>query len=111
MKIPSDAIIPVEKLTRYLLVFKPQDDKSKFLAQAGFTLDNPEDLEQAIRTLITTEPAIPDGTNEYGRFYRVEGQLQGNQARTLAVVTLWIQWHIDQKYRFVTLKPKKEKKS
>jgi hypothetical protein len=111
MKIPSDAIIAVEKLTRYLLVFKPQDDKSQFLAQAGFTLENPEELEKAIRTLITTEPTIPDGDNEYGRFYRVEGQLKGTQSRTLAVVTIWIKWYFDQKYRFVTLKPKKEKKS
>lgn len=111
MKIPNDAIIPVEKLTCYLLVFKPQDDKSKYLAQVGFTLDNPQDLEQAIRNLITTEPAILDGDNEYGRFYRVEGQLKGTQNKTLNVVTIWIQWHSDQKYRFVTLKPKKEKKS
>ena len=36
MRIPDDAIIPEEKLTRYLLVPHPSDDKSKFLAQAGF---------------------------------------------------------------------------
>ena len=38
MKIPNDAIIPDEKLTRHLLVYKARNDKSKFLAQAGFTL-------------------------------------------------------------------------
>ncbi|MBD2204797.1 hypothetical protein H6G33_13520 [Calothrix sp. FACHB-1219] len=38
MKIPPDAIIADEKITRYLLVPREQDDKSKFLAQAGFTL-------------------------------------------------------------------------
>ncbi|WP_228015208.1 DUF6883 domain-containing protein [Synechocystis salina] len=100
----------IEKLTRYLLIFKPQDDKSKFLAQAGFTLDAPGDLERAIRILIANESAIFDGNNEYGKFYRVEGLLQGTQARTINVVTIWMQWHIDQKFRFVTLKPKKEKK-
>ncbi len=42
MKIPSDAIIPDEKLTRYLLVPKARNDKSKFLAQAGFTSDIPQ---------------------------------------------------------------------
>ena len=36
MKIPEDAIIPMEKLTAYLLLPRPGDDKSKFLAQAGF---------------------------------------------------------------------------
>ncbi|MBD2653449.1 hypothetical protein H6G45_08080 [Synechocystis sp. FACHB-383] len=104
MKIPSDAIIPVEKLTCYLLIFKPQDDKSKFLAQAGFTLDAPENLERAIRILISTESAIFDGNNEYGKFYRVEGPLQGTQTRTINVVTIWIQWHIDQKFRRVSSK-------
>jgi hypothetical protein len=42
MKIPADATIPDSKLTRYLLVSREQDDKSKFLAQAGFTLTNPD---------------------------------------------------------------------
>lgn len=110
MQIPHDAIISQEKLTHYLLVFKPQDDKSKFLAQAGFTLDNPLILEQAVREIIATEPATLDGTNEYGTFYRVEGNLKGSNGQSLAVVTIWIQWHSDQKFRFVTLKPNKEKK-
>jgi hypothetical protein len=29
MKVPSGAVIPDEKLTRYLLVFREYDDKSK----------------------------------------------------------------------------------
>ncbi|MEA5605747.1 hypothetical protein [Nostoc sp. UHCC 0252] len=51
MKIPLDAIIADEKITRYLLVPREQDDKSKFLALAGFTQDNPELLKAAIRQL------------------------------------------------------------
>jgi hypothetical protein len=42
VKIQDTAIIPEEKITRYLLVPRIKDDKSKFLAQAGFTQDNPE---------------------------------------------------------------------
>ena len=37
MYIPADAEIATEKLTHYLLVPKPLDDKSKFLMRAGFT--------------------------------------------------------------------------
>ncbi|CCI13739.1 conserved hypothetical protein [Microcystis aeruginosa PCC 9806] len=77
MQIPSKAIIPEDKLTRYLLVFRDKDDKSKFLAQAGFTLDNADSLQKAIIQLITVEDAIKDGKNEYGIFYRVEGMLSG----------------------------------
>ncbi len=45
MKIPADALIPQAKLTNYLLVARTVDDKSKFLAQAGFTIENPGALE------------------------------------------------------------------
>jgi hypothetical protein len=48
VRIPADAIIPDDKLTRYLLVYKARNDKSKFLAQAGFTQENPEALRAAI---------------------------------------------------------------
>ena len=47
MKIPDDAVIPVEKLTKYLLVLCPWDDKSRFLAQAGFDQSNPDVLMAA----------------------------------------------------------------
>lgn len=38
MTIPENAIIPDAKLTKYLLIFKPRNDKSKYLLQEGFTL-------------------------------------------------------------------------
>jgi hypothetical protein len=57
LRIPADAIIPMEKLTSYpmekltsyLLVHREWDDKSKFLAQAGFTRENPHLLLTSIR--------------------------------------------------------------
>jgi len=111
MKIPSDAIIPLEKITEYLLVPREWDDKSKFLAQAGFLRDNPELLLRAIRKLATDVDAVEDRTNEYGAFFRVEGELQGPNGRGLQVVTIWLRRHVDGQVRFVTLKPRKEKKS
>jgi len=41
-----NATIPPAKLTQYLLVLQPKDDKSGFLAQAGYNLDNWQVLEQ-----------------------------------------------------------------
>jgi len=38
MRIPADAVIAAEKLTGYLPLPRPWDDKAKFLAQAGFDL-------------------------------------------------------------------------
>jgi hypothetical protein len=52
MKIPEEAVIPDEKITCYLLVWKTRNDKSKFLAQAGFTQNKAEDLKLALQILI-----------------------------------------------------------
>ncbi len=104
MKLPPDVIIPWEKLTAYLLVFRPDSDKSQFLAQAGFTQANPDALETALRELIATHDAILDRQDQYGMFYRVEGILKG-VTRDLPVVTIWMLRTEENVYRFVTLKP------
>jgi hypothetical protein len=108
VKIPPDAIIPDDKLTRYLLVPREQDDKSKFLAQAGFTADNPEQLKLAIRQLADRVEALEDRSNEYGIFYRVEGKLISVNDSNLSVITRWLNRKVDGKFQFITLKPKKE---
>ena len=64
MYLPSDSLIPDDKITKYLLKFRPKDDKSKYLARAGFTLANPDALKTALIQLIQTNPAIEDLTNE-----------------------------------------------
>ncbi|MBW4510233.1 MAG: hypothetical protein KME64_27490 [Scytonematopsis contorta HA4267-MV1] len=111
MKILEDAVIPEEKITLYLLIPRIKDDKSKFLGQAGFTQDNPEELLTAIRQLAATAEAIEDNTNEYGTFYIAEGYLQGVNGFNLFVITVWLQSKNDGSIRFITLKPKKEKSS
>ena len=40
VKLPADSLIPLEKLTCYLLVRLARADKSAFLARAGYTLAN-----------------------------------------------------------------------
>lgn len=106
MKLPTNVIIPREKLTKYLLIFRPESDKSQFLAQAGFTQSNPDMLEASLREMIATYEATLDRRNYYGDFYRVEGILRGANNCDLLVVTIWIiQANQDGYYRFVTLKP------
>jgi hypothetical protein len=107
VKIQDEAIIPEEKITRYLLVPRIKDDKSKFLAQAGFTQDNPEELLKAIKQLVITTEAVKDSTNEYETFYTIEGNLQGVNGHELTVVTVWLQSEDDKSFRFITLKPKR----
>ncbi|WP_019508978.1 DUF6883 domain-containing protein [Pleurocapsa sp. PCC 7319] len=105
MRVPVDAIISQPKLTQYLLVFKPRNDKSQFLAQAGFNLDNWQALEAAIRELNLSAEAFPERTNEYGTFYNVNGKLKGVNGFNLSVVTVWLLRQQDNRFQFVTLKP------
>ncbi|HVT16376.1 MAG TPA: hypothetical protein VHQ90_09395 [Thermoanaerobaculia bacterium] len=109
MKIPPDALIAAEKITHYLLVQRPWDDKSRFLAQAGFHKENPEALIGALRELAAGVDAVDDGTNEYGEFLRTDGEILGPNGRRLVVTAIWFRQHLDRRVRFVTLKPRKEK--
>jgi hypothetical protein len=108
VKIPQDAIIPGDKLTRYLLVSKARNDKSRFLARAGFTQQNPEALLAAIQSLIEMVEAVEDRTDEYGTFYRAEGELIGFNGVNLSVTTIWLRRKVDGKFQFITLIPRKE---
>jgi hypothetical protein len=111
VKIPDDAVIPDGKITHYLLVPKARDDKSQFLAKAGFSQNNPDLLKAAIRVLANHIEAIPDIQNEYGIFFLVIGEITGLDNRQLSVTTVWLQRAIDRKFQFITLKPYNEKKS
>ena len=106
MKLQGDILIPDAKLTQYLLIYRDQNDKSKFLVQAGFTQDNPNRLKAALLELIQTYDAVEDRSNKYGTFYRVEGNLLGISGN-LAVVTIWLKRAHDKIIQFITLKPQK----
>ncbi|WP_069791049.1 DUF6883 domain-containing protein (plasmid) [Cyanobacterium sp. IPPAS B-1200] len=105
MKIPENAIIPEAKITKYLLIFKPRNDKSKYLAQAGFSLDNWQLLKLAIQEIIKDNEAKEDITDQYGTYYQVIGELKGVNNQNLTVVTIWLRKEIDQQFQFITLKP------
>lgn len=104
MRIPSDATIDDTKLTDYLLVKRPWDDKSGYLRRAGFERENWPDLRVAIRQLADVVEVVEDGSNEYGTFYRVEGMLKGATG-DLQVVCIWMKRTIDGRFHVVTLKP------
>jgi hypothetical protein len=105
VKIPEDLIIPEAKITQYLLILKARNDKSRFLAQAGFIQENPEALKLAIQRQAMGKEAIEEKSNEYGTLYQVAGELIGVNGVSLSVITVWLQRQIDGKFQFVTLKP------
>jgi hypothetical protein len=101
--LPKDVIIAEAKLTQYLLVALAKDDKSKFLAQAGYTLDNWQQLEQDLRTQVLPYPAQFVETNQYGEKYAIRANLRGSNGVELRVLTIWMMK--DGSTRFVTLVP------
>jgi hypothetical protein len=105
MKLPDTAVIPDEKLTSYLLVPRRRNDKSNYLAQAGFTQHNPEALRDALRVFVQTHDALPNRFSDYGTMYTVEGLLLGVNGIGMPIVTVWIECVVDGVVQFVTLKP------
>jgi len=66
MRLPGDALVAREKLTDYLLRWRPENDKSAFLAHAGYTLENADRLMADIREQLMPLEAIPIENSDYG---------------------------------------------
>lgn len=111
MKLPSDTVIAVEKLTKYLLVQREFDDKSQFLRQAGYTLDNWEQLEADLRLhVLPTEATIIERTG-YGDIFAIHSALTGPNGKTLFVRTIWMHELRSGVTKFITLYPDKRRQS
>jgi hypothetical protein len=105
VKLTGSAIILQDKLLRYLLIPRGENDKSKFLASAGYTLANHALLERDLRRLIENHEISHVETSPYGIKYEVRGTLNGPNGRVLHIVTIWITMGANQETRFVTLFP------
>jgi len=98
-----NADIPQEKLQNYLLVLRSKDDKSQFLAQAGYVSDSWQRLVQDLREQILPLKATPTQKTQYGQKYVITGELKGPNGRALRVKTIWIV--TSSSTRLVTLFP------
>lgn len=107
MKLPADTIIAPNKLTQYLLRLRVEDDKSQFLALAGYTLADADRLLQDIRKQLLPLDAEFHEETEYGPKYRIRGTLTGPNGRVLRIVTIWMKENETNQTKFVTLFPDK----
>ncbi len=108
MRLPADTLISQTKLTNYLLVPRRRNDKSKWLAWAGYTLKNWRLLENDLRNLILSEEAVPIDETEYGQLYEIRRKLLGPNGKSLSVCTIWMTESATGKTKFITLYPDKE---
>jgi hypothetical protein len=107
MKLPTDTIIARRKVTEYLLRHRDEEDKSAFLALAGYTLENADRLLNDLREqLLPREAELFDET-EYGPKYGIRGTLTGPNGRVLRVLSIWMKEEATGMVKFVTLRPDK----
>lgn len=109
VKLPSNALIASEKLTKYLLARRAVGDKSEFLRQAGYTLDNWEQLEQDIRQQILSEEAVSIDQTVYGELFEIRASLVGPNGVILALRTVWMRETEGGITKFITLYPDRER--
>lgn len=105
MKLPADSDIDMRKLTHYLLVPQAESDKSAWLARAGYTLLNPQQLMNDIRSQLLTLDAIPSRPSPFGEAFEIRGELRGPSGVPITVRTIWLKDALSGRIRFVTLVP------
>ena len=109
MKLPENTLIAHEKLTQYLLVLKKRNDKSQWLAQAGYTIENWQLLENDLRAQLLPLDAIPTESTKYGQMYEIRGRLTGPNGKSLSVRTVWMKETATGNTKFITMYPDKRK--
>ncbi len=90
MKLPQDAFIAPKKLTHYLLAWRDENDKSEFLAMAGYTAKDAKRLAEDLRSQLLPRDAELLDCGEYGNKYIIRGFLKGPNGRVLSVVSIWM---------------------
>lgn len=107
MRLPADATIAREKLTRYLLVRQARGDKSSFLKRAGYTLENADQLLDDLRVQLLPLAAERHHRTNFGEFYEIRGALTGPNGVTLRVRSIWMKEHLSGVTKFITLIPER----
>jgi hypothetical protein len=105
VRLPQDALISDEKLVKYLLAPKKRNDKSKWLAQAGYTLENWPLLKEDIRQQVLPKSASLIESTDYGKMYEVRARLKGPNGKSLLVRTVWMVEAATNTTKFITMYP------
>ena len=107
MRLPPDTLIARRRVSEYLLVWRPEDDKAAFLARAGYAAETADRLLADLRTQLLPLEARVLERGEYGTKYEIQGKLTGPNGRTLRVVSIWMIEQAGGQAKFVTLYPDK----
>ncbi len=107
MKLSKNATIAPEKLYGYLLLWRPVNDKSKFLSSAGYTNENWQTLKRDLQEQILPLEAEEIERTKYGVVYKISGALRGPNNKVLLIKTIWMKETVSGETKFITLYPAK----
>lgn len=105
MKLEPPFLLAESKLSDYLLIPLPKDDKSNYLRLAGYELDNWTVLKDDLMKLVQTADALFERTTIFGDTFSITGNLTGPNGRLLLVKTIWMKEYKTGLTKFITLYP------
>jgi hypothetical protein len=105
MMLPANSIISERKVKEYLLSFRNRNDKSKWLAKAGYDVENWKRLEHDIRRQLLIREAVLVEENKFGDIYEITGTLNGPNGKSLQVRSIWMYEYGTKMTKFITMYP------
>ncbi len=108
MKLPPDTIISERKLKKYLLSYRKRNDKSKWLAKAGYNYGNWKRLELDIRLQLLPNEAVLVEENQFGIVYEIVEIMVGPNSKKLHVRSILMKEHATEITKFITMYPYKD---
>ena len=79
--------------------------KARFFAQLGFSVDEWDRLERALREQHLTKDAESAGMNEFGQTFTIHATLKGPSGASAKVISVWFIRTGEDHPRFVTAYP------
>ena len=107
MKLPPTATIDIKKVRDYFLAPRKRNDKSKWLARAGYIQQEWYLLEQDLRDYILPLEADFKENTDYGEIYTIDGPLKGPNGKILNVRTVWMVEKETKVTKLITMYPLK----
>jgi len=105
-----EAVIPIEKFTKYALDYDSDPDKAKaFELALGYTKNNADSLIDNIKRNLPNFFAVPKDDKGYGKTYEVVMRLTGINGKTASVITAWIDDSTTGEMRLITAYIDKQK--
>lgn len=110
MKMPNyvDAVVPIEKVTDYLLSSShPRGSmKAKWFALLGYSDEKPNELAESLLALAKLE-VLNSEENNFGTKYVIAGNITGPNGRSADITTIWMMTTGSSLPKLITAYPSK----